>query len=87
MPLKKNGAVRCPECGYRNMPAWGRCYACGSMLEAKKAEASTPPVKLITSFEDKNPFEGGKVVADHATHGAKALRLDRSYAVMNAPQD
>ncbi len=25
-------AVRCPDCGYRNMPAWGRCYACGTEL-------------------------------------------------------
>ena len=25
-------AVRCVECGYRNMAAWGGCYACGSLL-------------------------------------------------------
>ena len=45
-------AVRCPQCGYRNQPAWGRCYACGSGLEAQRA-ASGPPVKLITSFEEE----------------------------------
>ena len=28
------GAVRCPECGYRNMPSWGHCYACGTALLA-----------------------------------------------------
>ena len=28
-----------------------------------KAEAAGPPVKLITSFEDRNPFDGGTVVA------------------------
>ena len=34
------GAVRCPECGYRNMPAWKTCYACGTPLEIKKAVAA-----------------------------------------------
>jgi hypothetical protein len=80
------GSVRCPDCGYRNMPAWGKCYACGVKLEPKKATGG-PPVKLITSFEEKNPFEGGTVLALHATEGTKALRLDRNYAVMNQPQD
>jgi len=41
------GAVRCDECGYRNMPAWGRCYGCGSPLETNKAEiVGEPIVKL-----------------------------------------
>ncbi|MGH7170097.1 MAG: hypothetical protein ACRELG_07465, partial [Gemmataceae bacterium] len=22
-------AIHCPECGYRNLPAWEHCYACG----------------------------------------------------------
>ena len=53
-------AVRCPECAYRNMPAWKNCYACGTSLEVKKAVVSGPPVKLITSFEEaKCPFEVG----------------------------
>ncbi len=30
------GPVRCPDCGYRNMPAWQRCYACGGRLGAVK---------------------------------------------------
>ncbi len=30
------GAVRCAECGYKNMPAWKDCYACGTPLEVKR---------------------------------------------------
>jgi hypothetical protein len=44
-------------------------------------------VKQITSFEDRNPFEGGVVVTYHATDGRNALRVDRSYAVMDGMQD
>jgi hypothetical protein len=85
-PLRA-GAVRCPECGYRNMPEWENCYACGMRLEAKRSLAAGPAVKIITSFEEANPFEGGTVVRQHATQGEKALRLDKSYAVMDKPQD
>ncbi|MFB3890820.1 MAG: hypothetical protein ACE15C_02225 [Phycisphaerae bacterium] len=87
-------AVRCPECSYRNMPAWKNCYACGTSLEVKKAVVTGPPVKLITSFEEaKCPFEVGDekaqatVVEEHATDGKKALKLSRSYASMSAKQD
>jgi len=80
------GQMRCGECGYRNMPAWGECYACGAALGAAKV-ASGPPVKLLTSFEDRSPFESGRVVAEHATDGAKALRVDKSYASWAKPQD
>jgi len=81
------GVVRCPECGYRNMPAWGRCYACGSPLDARPGGRTGEPIKRITSFEEENPFGGGTVVAEHATDGTKALRIDRSYVSMDAPQD
>ncbi len=80
-------AVRCIECGYRNMPSWGRCYACGSTLETKKAEVVGEPIRLITSFEDKNPFGGGVIVDEHATDGRMALRIDKSYVSMEAAQD
>lgn len=79
-------AVRCVECGYRNMPAWKRCYACGTALETKKAAASGPPVKVLASFEDKSPFEGGTVVEANATDGRKTLRIDKAYAIMDGPQ-
>ena len=81
------GAVRCPECGYRSMPEWKTCYACGTALEAERAVATVPPLKLITSFEATNPFGGGAVVEQHATNGKKALRIDRSYVSMDAAQD
>ena len=81
------GAVRCGECGYRNMPVWGHCYACGSTLDSAKSVAAGAPVKLITSFEEKNPFSSGTIVSQHATDGQKALRLDRGYAIMTQPQD
>ncbi len=81
------GAVRCAECGYKNMPQWKTCYACGTPLEGKKAVANGPATRLITSFEDKNPFENGTIVAEHATDGTKSLRMDKDYIVMLKPQD
>jgi hypothetical protein len=90
-PIAPTGAlegdlVRCPDCGYRNRPEWGRCYACGTKLTAK-AKAAGAPTKVIADFEESNPFGAGTVAAEHATHGAKALRLDASYAPMDVPQD
>ncbi len=77
-PGELTGAtVRCPECGYRNLAAWGKCYACGAELTAAKT-AQVPPVKLIADFEDKNPFTGGTVVTDHATNGP-ARAADRRF--------
>jgi hypothetical protein len=80
-------AVRCPECGYKNSPSGKTCYTCGAKLEAKKEVAAGAPLKAITSFEDKNPFAGGTVVAEHATDGGKALRIDKSYVAMVGSQD
>src|SRR5262249_21656327 len=79
-------AVRCPECGYRNNASWGDCYACGTSLNRKKKEAG-PVAKLITSFEDKNPFPDGKVVSEHATDGSKAMRIDKGFVSMDDPQN
>src|ERR1017187_8364438 len=81
------GAIHCPRCAYRNMPAWKKCYACGSPLPADQTGIAGPPVKSITSFEQDNPFNGGVVVSTHATDGAKALRIDRSFVAMMSPQD
>jgi hypothetical protein len=81
------GAVRCAECGYRNMPSWGTCYACGARLETKKLVASGPAVRLVAPFEDKNPFDGGQRVERHATDGRKSLRIDKSYVCMDRPQN
>ena len=81
------GAVHCPRCAYRNMPAWKKCYACGTALETKQRTVAGPPVKPLTSFENGNPFSGGRVVAAHATDGTKALRIDGGFAAWTAPQD
>jgi len=81
------GAVHCPRCGYRNMPEWKKCYACGSPLTNGGDTPSEPGVKSITSFERGNPFRGGVVVAAHATEGAKALRIDKPYVLLQAAQN
>jgi hypothetical protein len=80
------GATRCPECGYKNMPAWRTCYACGSELTTS-AVAGGPAIKPLTSFEHKSPFAGGQIVAEHASDGSKALRIDKDFVSWNAPQD
>jgi hypothetical protein len=54
---------------------------------ASAEKPSGPAVKPITSFEGENPFEGGTVVAAHATDGARALRIDQGYVIMRAPQN
>lgn len=81
------GAVPCPRCSWRNMPAWKKCYACGTSLAVNQTVVNGPPVKPITSFEQNNPFEGGVVVSQHATDGSKSLRIDQGYVAMIAPQD
>ncbi|HUW55189.1 MAG TPA: hypothetical protein VMZ92_00995 [Planctomycetota bacterium] len=87
------GFVRCPECFYRNMPAWKQCHACGTALDEKKPAFAGPAVKPITSFEDGSPFTmgdasaAGPIVEQHATEGKKALRIERSYASMDRPQN
>jgi len=82
-PIDDKTAVRCVECGYRNDPSWGKCYACGTALPkaaAAKAAATGPSVKMIASFETgAAPFSPGTVVAEHATDGTKALKVDGGY--------
>ena len=76
-----------------NAPRFALCWmafalTCGAACTAQEKTALAGlPVKLITSFEDKNPFEGGSVVAEHASQGRKALRIDNSYVSMSRPQD
>jgi hypothetical protein len=81
-----DGAVRCPDCGFRNMPAWGKCYACGAELLTAQTSAGQA-ARVLTSFEDKSPFDGGQVVSEHATDGTKSLRLDKGYIAWSGPQD
>lgn len=80
-------ASRCPQCGYRNHAVWGTCYACGTKLAASRQIASTPPVKVIASFEDGSPFSSGTVVDGAGTDGTRALRIDKGYASWDGAQD
>lgn len=83
------GAVRCTACGYRVMPVWGDCYACGEPIAAAAPAATGPAVKLITSFEDQNPCTGPGIAwsNQHASHGGKSLRIDRQWASLDRAQD
>ena len=68
-------AIHCRECGYRNNPGWGHCYACGRELPAKREGNASPAVKVITDFENgkAGDFKGGAVVKDSSLQGHYAL--------------
>ncbi len=92
--LDPASAVRCPDCGYRNMPGWGRCYACGASLVAHSPAAQGPTARPLASFEDGTiqPFTPSRpgvarAVPEHATEGRFALRLDKDYVSWDGPQD
>lgn len=78
--------VRCPDCGYRNDPAWKRCFGCGTALEADAAAPSGPTIKPLMTDSDRNPFEGTTVV-DSKPLGGKAWQIDGAYGVSLIPQD
>ncbi|MBI3923779.1 MAG: hypothetical protein HY318_20325, partial [Armatimonadetes bacterium] len=82
-------AVHCNDCGYRNMPAWGKCYACGTTLTAAAQKAERPPTRLLISFEDGKaaPFDNGAAVEEHATDGKFSLRVDKNWASWDGAQD
>ncbi len=66
-------AVRCPECGYRNMPAWKTCYACGTPLEAKRAAATGPASQtdhLVRGQESLRGRHGGRGARHRRPQGA-----------------
>jgi len=89
-PDKLTTPVRCKECSYRNDAAWPRCYACGHELAAPGRERfTTPPQVVFADFEDgkRTPFEEGTAVAEHASHGKSALRVDRDWAQTSRPLD
>jgi hypothetical protein len=90
-PLDAATAVHCPDCGYRNMPQWNRCYACGAALVAQVTERQGPPTKPLTSFEEGklapwSASQAASVVKNHATQGQYALRLDKGYVLTEEPQ-
>ncbi len=90
-PIDPAQAVRCPDCGYRNMPAWGKCYACGATLTAV-TQATGPAVRPLASFEDGTvkPFGADAAAAateEHATDGKWSLRVDKHWVSWDGPQD
>ncbi|HUW57295.1 MAG TPA: hypothetical protein VMZ92_11730 [Planctomycetota bacterium] len=80
--------ARCPNCAYRNDPAWGKCYACGTALAATARTFASPKVIVFADFEDgkRNPFSAGEAVEEHATRGKFSLRLDKSYTTIDTVQ-
>lgn len=92
-PLDAATAVPCPDCAYRNMPQWGRCYACGAALIARDTVAEGPAVRPLAGFEEGKiaPFspsnpEGAAAVEEHATGGRFALRVNNGYVVWDGAQ-
>ncbi len=90
--LNPDKCVNCAECGYKNMPEWKKCYACGTPLPA--GEAKMLPPKLLASFEDGKPApfsdlsdKAAAVVAEHATEGTKALKFQGGWAKWGGDQD
>lgn len=57
------------------------------LLPSRAAGGDGPTVRVLSGFEDKSPFEGGRVVSEHATEGTQSLRLDKGYAAWSGPQD
>jgi len=83
-------AVRCRVCGYRSDASWTRCYACGHELAGRgRRTFTTPPTVVFADFEDgkRAPFQAGTAVAEHASHGRGALRVDRKWADITQPLD
>lgn len=80
-------SVRCPDCGYRNMPEWKNCYACGAQLVT---ETKLIPPKILASFENGKiaPFAGkAQISGEHATDGAKSLKLEGGYISWDGAQN
>jgi len=88
LPGKIAAPVRCRVCGYRNDASWEKCWACGhEIVAAGKRAFSSPPVVVFADFEDgkRSPFGEGTAVAEHASAGQYALRVDRSYTDLSRP--
>ncbi|MCC6444578.1 MAG: hypothetical protein IT210_14120 [Armatimonadetes bacterium] len=93
-PLDNARAVRCPDCGYRNLAVWQKCYACGESLTAQAQTAGGPDVRTLHSFEEGGiqPFaadapENASITGEYATDGKSSLRLKKGYVSWDGPQD
>ena len=54
-------AARCPECGYRNQAAWGRCYACGSAAGKRRQAAGRRPARSAGGVVRGHAIRSGAV--------------------------
>lgn len=85
-------AVRCPSCGYRNLPDASACYACGSEIaRASGAGASAPPVSVFADFETGQiaPFSSGTIEAEKPIDGTASIRIEKAndYLALAKPLD
>jgi hypothetical protein len=78
--------IACAECGYKNLLQSEVCYACGTEV-CKENITRGATLKTLTSFEDLNPFIGGESVDQHATDGARALKIKQGFVAWDAQQD
>jgi len=56
-------------------------------LVSSGAVVAGEQAKVIATFEDRNPFGQGTVVTEHASEGAKALRIDKGWISMEGRQN
>lgn len=86
-------AVRCPSCGYRNLPDATACYACGSEIAgaAGADRGAVPPVSVFADFESGQiaPFSSGAVETEKPVNGSASIRLEKKeeYIALAKPQD
>ena len=64
-PIAPPGSIsahptRCPLCGYQNKPALADLLRLRNAADLHRTLVTGPPRKLIASFEDSNPFAGGR---------------------------
>lgn len=85
-------AVRCPSCGYRNLPTASECYACGSEIgSGSGAGGAVPPVSVFADFESGQiaPFSSGAVETEKPVSGSASIRLEKKeeYIALAKPLD
>ncbi|MCP4680245.1 MAG: hypothetical protein GY854_33085 [Deltaproteobacteria bacterium] len=82
--------IRCPVCDLKNIPKSKNCFACGAAMEEKSGRDhsdKSPPVKLLASFENKDPFSGGDVVEKRASDGTHSLMVEDGYVAWEDDMD
>ena len=74
------------------MPAWGKCYACGTPLAGRGQQADLPAVKPLASFEEGTdaPFTPGGAARPCRSTPPTARRpcaWTRNWVSWDGPQD